>query len=483
MEEIEIKFQVPAEQSAALETALSRGTVQRTRLRARYFDTPDEALARHGLVLRLRQEGRRWVQTAKGPGQGVLARLEHDAEIDGGAAAVPDVDRHRGHPVHALLQEALASADGVLAETFQTDVARLARTMRSAGSSIEIALDRGHVRGGCRSQAVLEVEFELKQGSATVLVDLARNWCEKYGLWLDPLSKSGVGRRLANGVIEAPPTPWSPISDRGASLLPTVFEAALQQVLGNARELAAGSGGDGHVHQLRVGLRRVRTALRELEPLHAWTPLPPEVMPALHGLFAVLGAHRDRATLIPRLLRALADEGNPMREWQPDLPDLGAAIREREVQAALLSLVAVAQELRQRDALPPRALRKLARNRLARLHRTTLKEGRHFEDLAEPERHRVRKRLKRLRYLAELVRPVFRRGKVDDYVGALKELQDALGSYQDAAAGRRLLVQRAAEDSGAWFGVGWLAAREHVLAADCEQACRRVARRARPFWD
>ena len=34
------------------------------------------------------------------------------------------------------------------------------------------------------------------------------------------------------------------------------FDAGLQQVLGNARELAAGSGGDEHVHQLRIGFRR-----------------------------------------------------------------------------------------------------------------------------------------------------------------------------------------------------------------------------------
>ncbi|MCC2633079.1 MAG: hypothetical protein K0S48_965, partial [Ramlibacter sp.] len=99
------------------------------------------------------------------------------------------------------------------------------------------------------------------------------------------------------------------------------------------------------------------------------------------------------------------------------------------------------------------------------------------------ERHRVRKQLKRLRYLAEMARPLYRGDAVDGYFEALGDLQDALGLYQDAAAAGALLAERAKEDSGAWFGAGWLAAREQALAAECEKACRRTARRARPFWD
>jgi inorganic triphosphatase YgiF len=483
MNELELKLQVPADHAAALESALRRGTVQRTRLRARYFDTPDEALARAGLVLRLRQEGRGWVQTAKGPAPGSFERLEHNVPLAKGGAAAPDPDRHQGHPVHALLRQALATADGPLQPAFETDIVRLSRTVRVSGTEVEIAFDRGHVLGGGRSQAVLEVEFELQQGSPIALVELAQAWCERHALWLDPLSKSGLGWRLARGETAAPPTGWPAVSERGDGLLTALLDAALKQVLGNARELAAGSGGDEHVHQLRIGLRRVRTLLRELGSLGAWTALPAEVEPTLRGLFTVLGTHRDQGTLLPALLRDLAHAGNPMREWQPGQPDIGAAVRDAPVQSALLHLVALAQELRQGEASRPKAIRRLARERLRRLHRKTLQEGPRFAVLTEPGRHRIRKRLKRLRYLAELVRPLFRRKDVDAYVANLKELQNALGCYQDAVAGRALLTQRAGEDPAAWFGVGWLAARQDALAADCAAACRRVARKARPFWD
>ena len=474
---------MPADSAAAVEAALRRGSVERTRLRARYFDTPDEALARSGLVLRLRQEGRNWVQTAKGPGDSGFERLEHNATVERGAGeAAPDPARHAGHPVHAMLQKALRKAKGPLQPTFETDVVRLARTVRASGTQVEIAFDRGTVHAGGRSQTIRELELELKQGSTAALVELAQGWCEKHGLWLDPLPKSGLGRRIAEGAAEPPAVTWQPVPRGQANLLAALLDACLQQILGNLRELAAGTGGDEHVHQLRVGLRHLRAFLRELRPLGAWAALPAHVEPALAGLFSVLGAHRDQATLLPALQQQVAHEGNPMQPWQPPLPDTAAAVREPAVQSALLHLVALSQELREGGAPGAGAIRALARKRLRQLHRKATRQGLRFELLAEAERHRVRKRLKRLRYLAELMRPLFATRKVQAYVAALSDLQDALGRYQDAAAGRALLAARAAQDPGAWFGVGWLAAREPALAAECAKACRRTVRQAHPFW-
>ena len=43
--EIEFKFCIPAGRLKAVEAALRRGTVARTRLQARYFDTADRRLA------------------------------------------------------------------------------------------------------------------------------------------------------------------------------------------------------------------------------------------------------------------------------------------------------------------------------------------------------------------------------------------------------------------------------------------------------
>lgn len=484
VQEFELKFQVPAPRAAAVEVALARGNSHRVRLRARYFDTPGSALEAAGLVLRLRHEGRQWVQTAKGPGPGGFARLEHNAPVrSGGARGLPDPARHAGHPLEGLLAHALAGDADSLQCCFETDVVRLARTVRAADCSVEIALDRGEVRAGSRSAPVLELEFELKQGTPAALIELAQTWCDAHGLWLDPLTKSALGRRLARGETQGPPVMARALEGSGRQLLPAIVDAGLQQALANARELAAGTGEDEHVHQLRVGLRRLRTALRELQDLQAWTLPDPEVEEQLAALFIVLGEHRDQSTLVPAVLEELARHGAPVAAWDAALPDVGGAIRASGTQHALLRLVALAEGLRAGEGVPARQLRQLSRERLRALHRKVLRQGRHFDLLPQAERHKVRKQLKRLRYLAELVRPLYRAGAVDDYVHALRDLQDALGRYQDAVAGQALFARRAEADPHAWFAVGWIAAREQDLALACAQACRRTARAARPFWD
>ena len=484
MNELELKFQVPDERVADVEEALRRDTVQATRLRARYFDTPEESLAAAGLVLRIRQEGDTWVQTAKGPGRGGFERLEHNVPLGpGGSELPPEISRHRGHPVHDLLVQALHDCGSELQPTFETDVARLARTMRAGSAAMEIALDRGEVRAGTHRQRVQEVEFELKEGTPAALVELARSWCRNHGLWLDPQTKSALGRRLAAGNEAPAPTTAEALTAKGRHLPPAIFDSALRQILANARELAAGTGSDGHVHQLRVGVRRLRTALRELPLDWAPAPLEPQVEPALRGLFQQLGQHRDRATLLPALQAQVEAAGHRIPPWQPALPDLAAAVRDPEVQDALVTLAGWVHGLH--EAEPPRGkkLRAQSARRLQALHAKTIRAGRRFEALPQQDRHRVRKRLKRLRYLAELVRPLYGAGAVDAYVRTLKNLQDALGAYQDAVAGQALFEERAQEQADAWFGAGWLAARELQLAQDCAAACRKMARKADPFWD
>lgn len=489
MTEFELKFQVPPLRAEAVGNALKRAPVARTHLRAQYFDTSDEALARAELVLRLRQEGDAWVQTAKGPGGHGFERLEHNAPV-AAHCAYPDPGLHEGHPIAAALRNALASSeDGKLHPVFETDVVRLARTFETGDTSVEVAFDRGQIRAGTKSLPLLELEFELKHGKPPALVALAQRWCEEHALWLDPLSKSGAGRRLAQGTLSGPAVQASEVcaSESASGSVAAMLETGLQQVLGNAREVAAGTGGDEHVHQLRVGIRRLRTLLRELGATDLLPASALELESSLGELFSVLGEHRDRSLLVPRLQDELAEEGCPAAAWSPPLPDVGAAIRSTAFQSVVLQLIAHSQELQLQAANDPldtaRRIRKLARARLEKLHRSTVRDGRLFEALAQPARHRVRKRLKRLRYLAELTRGLFDGRAVDRYVASLKKLQDALGAYQDAVVGKALFAAHAAEEPGAWFVVGWLGAREEALACECANACRKMRRKAEPFWE
>ena len=494
MREFELKFQVPPQQRARIEAAMACGPATRQRLQARYFDTPKGALQRAGMVLRLRKEARRWVQTVKRAAAArSFDRTEHSARARCGT--VVDLGLHDHTPVGQPLRQALADTGedaSALQAIFTTDVVRLARTFATAQTTVEVALDRGCIAVAGREVPILELEFELKAGMPSTLIELAQDWCTRYRLWLDPQSKGTAGRHLA-GREEAPAAVTAvPIRMPKQAPVPDVLSAVLgsvvEQVLWNGREVATRQATDRHVHQLRVGLRRLRSVLRELAKLPEMASLPAGVEQALTALFRELGEHRDALVLVPQVERQLADAGapRPPREKpQPTVPDIGAAVRDPAFQSALLAVIGLRYRLQERvvDAATGRkALRKIVTRRLAKLYTQSLERGDRFAQLQEPERHRIRKRLKRLRYLSELMRPLYSRRNVDRFVAALKDLQDALGEYQDAAVGRRLWWAQAGQDPAALFGAGWLTAREEELARCCERACCDALAEAVVFW-
>ena len=124
----------------------------------------------------------------------------------------------------------------------------------------------------------------------------------------------------------------------------------------------------------------------------------------------------------------------------------------------------------------------MLRQRLKKLRSQVVKEGRKFLSLEESRQHQVRKRLKRLRYLAEFVAPLFSARKFKKFITSLKPVQDALGLYNDeltALAAYRALTDK---DKNAWFGVGWLSARRAPNALACLHELEAFSR-VRPFWE
>jgi CHAD domain-containing protein len=93
----------------------------------------------------------------------------------------------------------------------------------------------------------------------------------------------------------------------------------------------------------------------------------------------------------------------------------------------------------------------------------------------------VRKRLKRLRYLAEFTAPLFGRRRQHAFVQAVKPVQDALGTNNDLHMALQAYRRLAQQDPQALFGVGWLTAQCEPQAVACGKALRRL-RKADPFW-
>ncbi|HRP27528.1 MAG TPA: CHAD domain-containing protein [Burkholderiaceae bacterium] len=515
MIEVELKFQVPAAARRAVQAAVERGASHRTRLRAIYFDTPDRRLAAAGLALRLRHEGSGWVQTAKAGGADAMQRLEHNVALPAPKAArsgaEPGVDplRHVGTPVGDRLAAALAPGLGEAAAPpliahFRTDVLRRHRALRTAGGWVELAFDSGALIAGDKRLAICELEIELLRGQPGAVIAAARRWVERHGVWLDVRSKAQRGDRLARGMAGGPVVKATPVVlDRGMSADAAryaVIANCLLQIMPNASEVASrtadgtAAGGEGadHVHQLRVGLRRLRSALRFFD---GWTsPLDPDWGEALTQLFRQLGVARDRDALSASVLPLLRKAGAPLFELPPapPAPTPAEVLRAPGATLALLAVLAfqieaqalrsaiVAAPLPRLETPPP--LAQAAAIRLDRWHRRIVRAARHYDALEDAERHRLRKRVKRLRYAVEFVASLHRAKAVARYLADVAPLQENLGRYNDLCVGLETYRAAVGEDPRAWFAIGWLTARRDELLAESAKALDHFAA-SKPFWD
>ena len=484
MTEFELKLEIPAGRLAAVQAAIAAEPTTRIKLRALYIDTPDRVLARHGIALRLRQENGRWVQTCKAPGRGPVERFEHNASIaaNGDDAPPPDVARHDGTPLGDKLRAALGKAtDPRWDVVFETDVERVLRDVRQGASVLELALDEGRILAQGREHVVRELEVELKEGLPQDAVRFARHWAARHGLWLSTIGKARRGQLLAEGRSGGEPVHAEgvdyPRKASSGEVVASVLASCLAHVIGNASEIAAGSGDDEHVHQLRVGIRRLRTALRELQP---FAPMDTGCEPALVAAFRALGEHRDRDQVTRGFEARIQAAGGPaLQALEPDtpIPDPGEVVRHPDFQDALLELIG--QQLAiEGTGKPPR---KLARRGLQRLRRQVLRDGSQFAALEPVLQHRVRKRLKRLRYLAEFTQPLFGNHGQHAFMAMLKPAQDALGDNNDLLIALQAWRTRAEQQPQALFGVGWLTAQVEPQARACEKALRRLAKAER-FW-
>lgn len=490
MHEIELKFQVPASRLAALRRAVATATAVRTRLQALYVDTADGRLAQAQMALRLRKEGRHWVQTLKGRGDGLMQRLEHEVRLPP-VRGTPVIDpaRHAGTPAGERL--AVLLADGAALEViYRTDIRRTHRRLRHEGSVVEVALDEGTIFAADASAAVREVEFELVAGAPAALIALASRWAVRHELRLDPRTKSERGQRLARGEERAPPRKASGVTLEPAMTAGQAFAAVVistvEQVLANAAEVAESSPDPEHLHQLRVGLRRLRSAL---VLLGAWSadPSQAEALEArLREPFVRLGEARDDDVLAATLLPALAAAGGPSLTLAGTAGATLPAIVASEPAFGVLLLEVMALALAsggKATAAPPPAppLRDAAAAVLQAAAKRALKGHAGFAAASAEAQHRTRKRLKRLRYGLEFLQSLFPGRRASRHLAALREALDAIGAYTDLLVAQDRLGALVADQPGAWFGLGWLAARRPLLLSTAADGLERLADARRPW--
>ena len=468
-----------------------------------YFDAPDGTLHKAGVYLRLRDTGGRVVQTikaAKGKAE-FLARHEWECELP---RRIPDLEAAKGTALEPLLTPETRAA---LRPVFETRITRRIHLIERDGSEIEVAIDRGEIATETHSCPICELELELKRGEIKELFRLARVLAAEVPLRLEVKTKAERGYELLAGLRltaeRATPIHIAPDMPAGEAFR-AIALACVRQIVANEPAVCAGKAEA--LHQMRIGLRRLRAAIALFAEIVADEKME-TIKGELKWITQQLGPARELDVFA-------ADVLEPLRGKQPDAVELAAAhdAFEQRRAAAYLSATAAIQSDRFRAALldvvewietgdwtkpgkqePTRkqAVAEHAAIELAKLRRKIKRKGAKLRHLNVAQRHRLRITAKRLRYATEFFAGTFpgegRAKRRTDSLSALKDLQDALGGLNDLATHHALIAdhaEQAVRDGEAKLSVSHRApvqAQEESLMRKAEQAYARFAG-TKAFW-
>ncbi len=400
---------------------LSTGKAATRRFNSVYYDTPGFVLAKKGISLRVRQSGSSYVQTVKEKSAGAIVsdRAEWESPLPN---AEPDL-RFIADPKARKRLMALTGGAEIEAK-LETKIRRTVRHLKTkAGDEVEFAANRGEIRILKKDHDVLavsEVELELKRGSPAALYEIARGLTQSAPLTLGIESKAErgfralEGRKIASfkaGRIALPIGATAEDAFR-ISLMHCLRHIALNTpVVSQARDMEG-------LHQLRVGLRRLRAALEVFGRAFDNDVLG-ELRMRAKSLGKTFGETRDLDVFADELFSAV-ETAAPNRAGMAELRGLVDAARSDswrrcsahassgEFTRFLLDLAAAAETRVWRQGVEPMQIatfvqpaEEFARVVLDKRNRKARKRARRLADLNTSQRHRLRIALKKLRYAAE----------------------------------------------------------------------------------
>jgi len=239
----------------------------------------------------------------------------------------------------------------------------------------------------------------------------------------------------------------------------TAMRECVDHIEANVAGAAAGVEPE-YLHQLRVGMRRLRAAMRASRGLWRKKDVRALRLP-LGALRAASGPVRDLDVIMPLL---------------PPSARPAARARRRTAQAALSRLLRTVPPWRlpRAAAGEPPPLHAFARRTLSRLDRRAMQRGTRADWSDADARHALRTRLRRLRYVSEFLMRSFPRRDAAPLIDSLKDLQDLLGKLNDQVVARRVARELSCSIPAA-------TARERALIARLPAAWRRFAAAPR-FW-
>jgi CHAD domain-containing protein len=365
------------------------------------------------------------------------------------------------------------------------------------GETILITLLDGVLRAVAAEQPATRL---LLEGTGLDLRRLVMGLAETLAITVPQNSLWGEALQLADGTTPA-------LRRRGAPALPSngpscgmSVHAAFTHIVAHLTDVmlhlapvaAAADTGTEPVHQMRVAVRRARSAFA-LFPALPDNPAHASAAEGLKRLGHMLGPARDWDVF-------MTETAPPVEAVLPEQPALHSLLRagarrrhsaratlveylqSREFRQLCLELACLAAAASPADQAIAPPLGEFAAGVLRRRWKKLLAAGRALEDLDNQALHGLRLKAKRLRYAAEFFAPLFPDKATSRFIRRLAVLQERLGLFNDTTVAAGLLhALNGKPGYAAGLVLGFTAARGARSRQKIATAWARFRRRD-PFW-
>ncbi|MGE8562514.1 MAG: inorganic triphosphatase [Acinetobacter bohemicus] len=468
MVEVELKFQIPEARRNALLKALDPKKSEIIQLKAKYYDTEECLLSQHGVALRQRLEGTRWIQTLKAAGKSHLHRFEHNYDL-GEQEQTPELDLtiyNNDAEAQQILSNALGNSEAQLKLQFETDIQRTFRVLQFEETDIEVSLDIGEVRTETEQREVHEVEFELKAGSIQALLAFSFAWVKKYQLWLDVRSKAEVGHLLAKHQKVSPAKSAKEFTlskkDAANKNLRLLIAQQLQHLLPNIAAIAAVVAGKEHVQQAQIALDHLNLTLSLFKD---WNEAVSDKWAMQLGAFKQQFDHLEHLEHMQTTLGAFLQNPNTASNLSKDIlyakEKLSNLVRSTQNVHHYLELLMFSLEHEEKSQ--SHDLKWFAQNTLQNQYKQ-LQDSLVSADIADFESlDKLSTKIHELKFSFPILTSIYDVKNLQKYSKALNDAQLAASEYQILASSAAYIQQTELEASD-WFVLGWLTAKQEVYA-------------------
>ncbi len=436
----------PADISALLQNPLLATPPKRRRAHQTDFDTPEKSLVGLGLAVEETRVLRKTILT--------VTQISGEPHVWSAPTTPGTFDFATLIDTPEIAEQLTQLADALL-PIYKIETSQRLWMVQIRSAQIEVILEEGQISTGDgasqRTHRFCEIELRLHQGQSAALYGVARLLSRL--LRLHPISDSlrQRARAFSAGEVARPIKARRVKVDAKDSVISVFKQLAwicLNQLQANEGGVFAPNNVE-FIHQARVSLRRLRTALKLFG-----SELPPEFADkwglAWRDVGEQLGNARNWDVFCTEILPDIeADLGNVpdvsgLKEFAQVQRDKAHAQTQAWMRGRRYSLTMIAfcEALL---ALPDRKAERIsdfADKALKKRHKRFYRGAKVAHTLTGEERHEVRIDLKKLRYTIDFFESLYPQKQLQPFLAGLAETQELLGHMNDLVTCETLLALR-----------------------------------------